>query len=43
MEIKFDALVIGAAVVEICAAARLAHKGYRTLPVVSIGCVGLHP
>ncbi|WP_207844258.1 phytoene desaturase family protein [Williamsia soli] len=37
---KYDALVIGAGVGGLCAAARLVHRGYRTLVVESLPYVG---
>jgi len=40
METKFDALVIGAGAGGMCAAARLAHKGYKTLLVEAHDRVG---
>lgn len=40
MEEKFDALVIGAGAGGMCAAARLAHKGYKTLLVEAHDRVG---
>jgi len=39
-KMNFDALVIGAGVGGMCAAARLSHKGYRTLVVESLDRVG---